>query len=100
MWENQPDLLDNVTIIIRTPTVENGILEMPLNPVMRFALQIGDTGNDTGYLLLNLSGSVLLNAFADSHPNPGAIPLLADQNGNLSYGFSAESGWDFMLPGS
>jgi len=31
--------------------VENGVLEVPLNPVMRFALQIGDTGNDTGYLL-------------------------------------------------
>lgn len=80
--------------------VENGVLEVPLNPVMRFALPIGDEDTDTGYLLLNLAGDVLLNAFADSHPNPGATPLLADQNGNLSYGFSAESGWDFMLPGN
>jgi len=80
--------------------IENGTVEKPLNPVMRFALQIGNEETATGYLLLNLAGSVLLNAFADSHPDPGAIPLLTDQNGNLSYGFSPESGWDFMLPGS
>ena len=80
--------------------MENGTIELPLNPVMRFALQIGNEESSDGYLLLNLAGSVLLNAFANIHPDPGAIPLLADQNGNLSYGFSSESGWDFMLPGS
>ena len=80
--------------------VENGILELPLNPVMRFAIQFGDEDTAMGYLLLNLNGAVLLNAFADSHPDPESLPLLADQNGDLSYGFSPGSGWDFMLPGS
>jgi len=80
--------------------MENGVIEWPLNPVMRFALPVGTEDTGTGYLILNLAGSVLLNAFADSHPEPAAIPLLADQRGNLSYGFSAERGWDFMLPGS
>ena len=80
--------------------MENGTIEMPLNPVMRFAIPIGNDAPPIGYLLLNLSGSVLLNAFAGSHPDPAAIPLLTDQNGNLSYGFSAERGWGFMLPGS
>jgi len=80
--------------------MENGVIEWPLNPVMRFALPVGTEDTGTGYLILNLAGSVLLNAFADSHPEPMAIPLLADQRGNLSYGFSADIGWDFMLPGS
>ena len=80
--------------------MENGLIEWPLNPVMRFALPVGAEDTDSGYLILNLAGSVLLSAFADSHPDPESSPLLTDQNGNLSYGFSSESGWDFMLPGS
>jgi len=80
--------------------VENGTVEMPLNPVMRFAIPIGNDTPATGYLLLNLSGSVLLEAFANGHPDSESNPLLADQNGDFSYGFSSESGWDFMLPGS
>lgn len=91
---------DSVYVSPLDLNMENGTVEMPLNPVMRFALQIGGEETATGYLLLNLAGAVLLDAFANSHPDPMTIPLLADLNGNLSYGFSSESGWDFMLPGS
>lgn len=91
---------DSVYVSPLDLNMENGTVEMPVNRVMRFALQIGNAETVTGYLLLNLAGSVLLNAFANSHPDPGAIPLLVDQNGNPSYGLSSESGWDFMLPGS
>jgi len=78
--------------------MENGAIEVPLNPAMRFALQIGNDTPAAGYLLLNLAGSVLLDAFANSHPDPESSSLLADQDGNFTYGFAFEEGWGGMLP--
>ena len=78
--------------------MENGAFDVPLNPTMRFAIRIGDDTTPTGHLLLNLSGSVLLDAFADSHPDHESSPLLADQDGNFTYGLALEEGWDGLLP--
>jgi class 3 adenylate cyclase len=77
--------------------MEHGSIESPLNPVMRFAIHIGETASPAGYLLLNLSGSSLLDAFANSHPDVEASPLLINQDGDFTYGLTSSDGWQFML---
>ncbi|MBE0635478.1 adenylate/guanylate cyclase domain-containing protein [Candidatus Bipolaricaulota bacterium] len=77
--------------------MEHGSIESPLNPVMRFAIQIGNGATPEGFLLLDLAGSVLLDAFANSHPDVEASPLLIDQDGHFTYGLASDNRWRFML---
>lgn len=88
---------DSVYVSSLDLNMEHGIIESPLNPVMRFAIPVGNDAIASGYLLLNLSGAVLLDEFARSHPDPAASPLLIHQDGSFSYGLAPDDGWTFML---
>lgn len=50
-------------------------------PIVRFGLALASSGDVAGFLLLSLKGSVLIDAFAEAHPDPETLALLADADG-------------------
>ena len=78
--------------------VENGALEFPLRPMLRLGLALSGPNGVAGFLLLNLKGSVVLDAFAQAHPDEGSAELLTNADGYWLQGPSANSEWGFALP--
>ncbi len=78
--------------------VEGGEIELPPRPMLHLGLALGDGEEIRGYLLLDLKGSVILEAFERAHPDPDAIALLADQGGYWLRGPAPETEWGFVLP--
>ncbi len=78
--------------------VEGGEVEQPPRPMLHLGLALGDGEGVRGYLLLELKGSVVLDAFAQAHPDPESIALLADQDGYWLHGPTLETEWGVDLP--
>jgi len=76
--------------------VEDGQVELPTQPMLRLGLALGDEA--AGYLLLNLKGSVVLDAFAHAHPHPEAMEFLVNKDGYWLRGPAPETEWGFVLP--
>ena len=76
--------------------VEDGQVELPTQPMLRLGLVLGDEA--AGYLLLNLKGSAVLDAFADAHPHPEAMEFLVNKDGYWLRGPAPETEWGFVLP--
>jgi class 3 adenylate cyclase len=77
--------------------VENGELERPLNPVLRIGTALGGTQR-SGYLILNLRGMELLDAFTNAHPAPRSTGFLVDANGYWLRGPRRSVEWGSSLP--
>ena len=77
--------------------VENGELEWPIKPILRFGIRRGRAQSVQGYLLLNLMGSVVLDAFDSSHPEPGSEAFLLSPEGYWFQGPSSEVEWGFEI---
>jgi len=78
--------------------VEHGEVELPPRPMLRLGLALGDAGSTAAYLLLNLRGTVILDAFASADPSDHALALLADENGQWLRGPSPDDEWGSILP--
>jgi len=78
--------------------VEQGEVERPLRPMLRLGLALGNESGIRGYLLLNLNGSVVLDAFARAQPDPEAVDLLVNEDGYWLRGPAPDTEWGFALP--
>lgn len=78
--------------------VEGDEVELPFQSMLRLGLALGVEGEIHGYLLVNLRGSVVFDAFVRAHPDPGATALLVNDEGYWLRGPSPESEWGFILP--
>jgi len=78
--------------------VENGTIDHPLRPMLRLGLALGTEDAVAGYLLLNLKGSIVLDAFSQAHPDSEAIDLLTNADGYWLRGPVPGSEWGFALP--
>ncbi len=78
--------------------VENGKIEKPFKPVLRFATPIIDSsGHSRGILILNFLGKVALNIIRETVPASVGIPLLLDYKGNYLIGHSQDEEWGSVL---
>jgi len=78
--------------------VEQGEIEQPLKPMIRFATPVFDqNGEKRGIILLNYLGTKLLQRFS-SEPgmSTGSQKMLLNSNGYWLVGPSPENAWGFM----
>lgn len=80
--------------------VEQGKLELPYAPMIRFAKPVFDSlGNKTGVVVLNYNGSELLDKLKETANNRNAIKtLLINNNSFYLIGPSEDEEWGFMIP--
>ncbi|UCF10809.1 MAG: adenylate/guanylate cyclase domain-containing protein [Candidatus Bipolaricaulota bacterium] len=78
--------------------VENGQIELPLKPIMRFAVGLGAAGSNPRYLILNLDGTVILDAYERAHTDPAAHAFLLGPEGHWILGPTPDVAWGFVLP--
>jgi len=78
--------------------MENGQVEIPHKPMIRFATPIYDkTGNKQGILILNYLGSALLNKIRSVATTAIGDVALLNSSGYWFISFSAENEWGFMF---
>ena len=73
--------------------VENGTIEEPLKPVLRFGVRVGEHPSHQAYLLLNLLGAHLLDAFGAAHQGALSGAYLLDSNGYWLKGPNQDAEW-------
>ena len=80
--------------------IEQGKIEQPLKPVIRFATPIFDSsGRKKGLLVLNYLGQQFLNNLeVKNHTSLGKV-LLVNNEGYWLKGLKPEDEWGFMYPG-
>lgn len=79
--------------------VENGVLEQPIKPTIRFGAPVfDDTGRKRGIVVLNYLGNELLDKLEQAARNaPGEVALL-NADGYWLRGEKPEEEWAFMYP--
>ncbi len=78
--------------------MENGQVEVPHKPMIRFATPIYDkTGNKQGILILNYLGSALLDKIRSVATTAIGDVSLLNSSGYWFISFSAENEWGFMF---
>ena len=78
--------------------VEGDEIELPPRPMLHLGLALAVDGATRGYLLVNLRGSVVLDAFDRAHPEPESTALLVTEAGHWLRGPSPDTEWGFILP--
>jgi len=80
--------------------VENGQIEVPLKPTIRFSAPIQDqAGGKIGVVVANYLGTTILDRLkVQSTEFPGEVLLLNHHGGYLK-GFMLDQSWGFMFPG-
>ncbi len=80
--------------------VEDGRIERPLKPTIRFATQVvDDQGRARGILVLNYLGAALINQLRQAGQYAAGRLLLANSEGFWLHGPRAEWEWGFQLAG-
>lgn len=78
--------------------VEQGRLETPLKPMIRFGIVVFDNeGNKRGVVLINYLGEKLLNLLVQTGEAMYGQPLLVNRDGYWLLGLRPEDAWGFML---
>lgn len=66
-----------------TPNVENGVIETPIVPMMRFGYRLHHIGiHDRGILVINVRAQPLLDQIQHSLPNAGIDLMMINQQGS------------------
>jgi len=79
--------------------IENGKVEEPLNPTIRMATPVfDDSGNKRGFVLLNMSGAVLLKQIEHLASGHAGKMLFINADGYWMKGLDAKDEWGFMFP--
>ncbi len=78
--------------------IEQGEIELPYKPVLRFGKPVFNAqGTHRGYLLLNFLGSGLLQAFSDATKSTQAQVMLLNQDGYWLNSPDKSREWGFMF---
>ena len=78
--------------------IENGVVERPYAPVVRFATPIIDANNEVqGVLVLNFDASILLNKIAEIDLQKTQELFLLNKNGYYLYNKERSKRWAFQL---
>ncbi len=77
--------------------MENGNLERPLKPILRLGIVLFEEDAPSGYLLLNLFGSVILEAFARVDLGSPSSAFLLNPEGYWLHGPSSSVEWGFAI---
>jgi len=80
--------------------IENGEIEWPYKPMIRFGTPIyNSTGEKQGIIVLNYLGGKLLNEFTQNSSSGAFIPMLVNSDGYWLKGPSPDLEWTFMFSG-
>ncbi|BEQ13896.1 sensor domain-containing diguanylate cyclase [Desulfoferula mesophila] len=80
--------------------IENGVVEKPLKPMIRFGMVVFDPeGNKRGVVLLNYLGDRLLKLLEQAGKAMFGQPLLLNRKGYWIMGPQKSDDWGFMLAG-
>ena len=80
--------------------VEEGNVEWPPNPTLRFSTVVRDvTGEKVGLVVLNFSGKRLLSRIRFAGREAAGVPYLVNDQGYWIIGPSPEQEWGFQLDG-
>ncbi len=80
--------------------VENKEIEIPLNPVVRFAMPVTDNrGVRRGMLIINYSARHLMEQFETANSETISNLMLLNAEGDWLYHPKPEFAWGFQLPG-
>jgi len=77
--------------------VEDGVIELPIKPILRLAARLPIADSADGHLMLNLLGENLLRAFEVAHPGTISSAYLLDPNGYWLRGPTRDDEWGFAL---
>ena len=78
---------------------ENGLIEIPFKPVIRFAKQVvNEQGKLKGILVLNYKGKKLLNLLSQFEKDIQGRLLLINNQGYYLRGLEPDTEWGFMFP--
>ena len=78
--------------------IENGVVERPYAPVVRFATPIIDANNEVqGVLVLNFDASILLNKIKSTELQKTQELFLVNKNGYYLYNKDKTKQWAFQL---
>ena len=79
--------------------VEDGQIEMPIKPTIRFAMPVVDAqGRKSGILVLNYLGREMLNRFARLDADSPGHAMLINSDGYWLYDAGSSREWAFMYP--
>ncbi|MCE0494644.1 sensor domain-containing diguanylate cyclase [Vibrio salinus] len=80
--------------------IENGRIELPVKSVLRFAMPVfNSSGVKIGIVIINYTGSDILELLNGLGENKIGITLLLNRNSYYLRGFSPDDEWGFMFPG-
>lgn len=77
--------------------IEDADVDRPLEPVLRFGVSVGIGDNAQAYLVMNMQGIALLEAYDAAHPNASSSAYLLDDDGYWLRGPSRDVEWGFVL---
>ena len=77
--------------------IESGTIEHPLKPVLRFGIGLGPAETPQAYLVVNMLGAALLDAYEAAHPNAFSEAYLLDSDGYWIRGPEREFEWGSIL---
>lgn len=79
--------------------IENGVVEMPYKPMIRFGTPIYDSDKvKRGIIIVNYLGQELINSLMSFSDTTYGSILMINQNGDWIKGPTLESDWSFMFP--
>lgn len=77
--------------------MENGKIEMPIKPIIRFGMPVFDVrGQKRGILVLNYFGEILIDKLKKASINARGQIVILNSNGYWLHGASPENKWGFM----
>jgi len=80
--------------------VENGRVERPFKPMIRFATGVFDqNGNSHGIVVTNILGQQLIDGIIESAKGSQGTPMLINAAGSWLKGLKPADAWSFMFPG-
>lgn len=89
---------DEVFISPLDLNIENGLIESPRKPMIRFGMPLFDANNEKrGILVLNYLGEHLLGHLRDALASPGSRPMLLNADGYWLLAGSPDDEWGFMF---
>lgn len=79
--------------------IENGVVERPFKPMIRFATPAFDEqGNKLGIVAINYFGNAILEQFVESHLNATGEIMLLNRDGYWLHAETPDDEWGFMFP--
>lgn len=89
--------------VYRSPmdlNVENGIIETPIRPMVRYGTPVEASGDSTEYLILNVGIADVLGAMRDQRRNETVDFILVNRNGEYLLHPSVENAWEMGTAGN